>query len=72
MCRRTKAKEFNDSITAANSALQAFKLKELEQQREADKAMEGERCLQPPLWRFGQGSTGNSEQWSMWNPKRTG
>ena len=43
MCRRTKALQLTAEITAANQTLQAFKLKDLERQRDAEHAMEGER-----------------------------
>ena len=40
--RREKALQLTAEITAANQTLQAFKLKDLERQREAELAMEGE------------------------------
>lgn len=40
--RRKKALQLTAEITAANQTLQAFKLKDLERQREAELAMEGE------------------------------
>ena len=40
--RREKALQLTAEIAAANQTLQAFKLKDLERQREADLAMEGE------------------------------
>ena len=44
MCglRREKALQLTAEITAANKTLQGFKLKDMERQREADKAMDGE------------------------------
>ena len=40
--RRKKALQLTAEITAANQTLQAFKLKDLERQRETELAMEGE------------------------------
>lgn len=38
--RRRKAQELNNAVTAANQTLQEFKLKEMEQAKEAERAME--------------------------------
>lgn len=38
--RRRKAQELNDAVTVANHTLQEFKLKEMEQAKEAERAME--------------------------------
>lgn len=42
LLRREKAQELTNAVTAANQTLQAFKLKDLERQKEEERAMEGE------------------------------